>query len=115
MADTQERDDAHAARPHGGYAGIVEIFESRTPHLANQFLDRGYELLRIEGISISGRHSLEPGNGAGSYFVARQVRYIVGRTAAVEHVSLNDLVNRPATVGETIAIAITGITTPAEA
>lgn len=78
------------ARLPGDYAGIVEIFESRTPQVANDFLARGYELLRIEGVSVSGQH---PAGGtwpqAGAFFVARHIRYILGRTADVPHVDLN--------------------------
>lgn len=71
------------------YAGIVEIKELRGGEFVNQYLDAGYVLLRIEGVAGSARHpTTPPGNMAGSYFVWRFLRYIVGRTAEVTHFEL---------------------------
>lgn len=67
------------------FEGIVEVTESRYAPEVSWYLEKGYELLRIDAVARSGRHPEGQGNGAGSYFVRRQMVYVLGRKADVTH------------------------------
>lgn len=65
------------------YVGIVEV-QTLSIRGVNRYLEGGYRLLHVETVTTSGRHPVESsGAGAGSYFVRRALRFIVGRTAEV--------------------------------
>lgn len=77
------RDEIELRRQYGD---IVEVFEARGALSANDYLAHGYELLRIEGVTFSGRHPEQPaGAAAGGYITARALRYVMGRRSDVEH------------------------------
>jgi len=69
------------------YDDIVEVVQTGT-RAARQFMDHGYFLLHIEGVTKSARHplavegTLNPQvSNAGGYYVRRDVQYVLGRTA----------------------------------
>ena len=57
---------------------IVELVEARMKW-ANQYLEHGYTLISAQGIAGSAAHP-----DGKSFYVKRQVCYVLGRTAGVE-------------------------------
>jgi hypothetical protein len=58
---------------------IVELVEGRLTS-ANAYLRHGYRLISVQGVAGSGTHP-----DGKSVYVRRQVCYVLGRTAEVEH------------------------------
>ena len=72
------------------FEGIVEIDEAHGG-IVNRWLEAGYRLLAIESESRSAKH---PGP-AGQFYVRRQTKYIVGRSADVAHFDLAPRESQP--------------------
>jgi hypothetical protein len=83
------------------YEDIVELAEAHI-RKANLYLEHGYQLISVQGISYE-KPRREPSEVAGGSYIQRRIRYVLGRPQGVDHYEPPDWEPEAASGQESIA------------